>query len=158
MNESQFYLARVHINKGHHTKALPILEKLYEKQPEQTRYAFHLAKYYNALGRISDCRKVVKGILKREKKEYPQLDLLQGTLSLAEGRYDKALLFLFKAEQADPRLPTLHKQIGKVYLKMRRMKDAERTFLKALSIDPDSAIAYRGLASMKEQLKLLRFA
>ena len=146
VNESNFYLARVYIDKGQYAKALPLLEKLYEKLPDQTRYAFHLAKCYQALNQIKKCRKVVDSIIKQEKKKNPQIDLLQGTLALAEKRYDKALLFLFEAEKAAPRLPSLHQQIGKVYLKMHRWEDAERAFITALSIDPDSAIAYEGLA------------
>jgi predicted AlkP superfamily phosphohydrolase/phosphomutase/Tfp pilus assembly protein PilF len=148
INESQFYLARVYINKHNHTEALPILKNLHEKRPDQIRYAFHLAKCYQVLGKLRECRNIVEKIIKLEKKVYPQLNLLQGSLYLAEGLYHQALEYLLKAEEAEPRMPTLHQQIGKVYLQMNRLDEAERTFFKALKIDPDSHIANHGLSQV----------
>jgi predicted AlkP superfamily phosphohydrolase/phosphomutase/tetratricopeptide (TPR) repeat protein len=145
-NESQFFLARVHINKHQFNQALPILESLVQENPDQTRYAFQLAKCYYVTGNLEKCREVSESILKQIKKETPQLLLLRGSLALAEGNYTTALEYLKKAEDQAPRLPTLHQQIGLTYLKMRHFPDAEQAFLKALEIDPDSAIAYDGLS------------
>ena len=75
-----------------------------------------------------------------------QLYLLQGALFLAEEEPEKALPFLAQAERANPRLPHLHQQIGRCYQRLRRWEDAERAYLRALEIDPDSADAHYGLA------------
>jgi tetratricopeptide (TPR) repeat protein len=146
VNESEFYLARVHMNKKQHDLALPLLERIHNKQPDQVRYAFQLAKCYQTLGKLRECKKVTEEILKSQKKEYPQLDLLRGSLALAEGLYHQALEYFQKAEKAEPRLPTLHQQIGRVYFKLRRFDDAEGAYGKALEIDPDSPAAHHGMA------------
>ena len=72
-------------------------------------------------------------------------DYLTGCLLFAEDRPDEALERLKRAEKAEPRLPYLHLQIGFIYLRLKRWVDAERTFEKALDIDPDNAQAHLGL-------------
>ena len=197
VREAQYNLSRVHLDAGHHDKALIILEKLYKEEPEQRRFAFNLAKCYQMTGKLSECRKVVENIIENEKKkvretieelkkesEYKkekidieqlkktetdeekkvrlekeelqcarsdfvskaQLDLLQGSLLMAEKKHEAALKFLLDAEKADPRMPTLHQQIGRLYLRMKRWDDAERAYQCALEIDPDSDKAYHGIA------------
>ncbi len=51
-----------------------------------------------------------------------------------------------RAEKADPRMPTLHQQIGRLYLIMKRWEDAERAYQRTLEIDPDSDVAHHGIA------------
>ncbi len=188
--ETQFYLARVYINKNMYADALPILQKLYQNYDDQTRYAFHLAKCYQALGQIAESRKIVESAIEKEKEtsikrideemkagdkekekaekkaidpgklqkmkafrksqieNNPQFDLLRGSLDMAEKKFTSALEFLLKAEKAQPHMPNLHQQIGQSYLRMGRLDDAERAFLKALDIDPDSFAAHDGLAQV----------
>ncbi len=65
---------------------------------------------------------------------------------MAENKNEEALGFLLEAEKADPRMPTLHQQIGRLYLRMKRRDDAERAYQRALEIDPDSSEAHHGIA------------
>lgn len=83
-----------------------------------------------------------------EKREFPQLFLLKGTLEFARKNYKEALANLEKAEKVDAKLPQLHQQLGFVYLSMRRRKDAERAFLKALENDPENPQAHLGLGQV----------
>ncbi len=199
INESNYWLARVYLSSKRLDKALPILEELCEKFPDQRRYALKLANCYMELNHLPECRRVIEDILEKEetlrdqvrreheekrkeleekqakgepieepeeenlspeeqqkrrrewmKKPVPvsraSLNLLHGNLLMAEERYEEGLEYLGKAEQASPRLPNLHQQIGNAYLKLRRWDDAERAFDKALEIDGDSSVAYCGLA------------
>jgi tetratricopeptide (TPR) repeat protein len=102
------------------------------------------------LGQLDECRRVreSKLYLKAEEKSSPGFDLLQGTLLLAEGAPGEALTFLLRAEKADLQHPSLSQRIGNAYLQMCHWDLAERAFYKALTIDPDSAIAYHGLAKV----------
>jgi tetratricopeptide (TPR) repeat protein len=77
---------------------------------------------------------------------HPWADWLIGTIELAEGKTDEALASLLRAEQAEPRLPTLHLRIGETYLRCKRVDDAGRAFQRALEIDGDSPEAHVGLA------------
>ncbi|MFT7303781.1 MAG: cytochrome c-type biogenesis protein CcmH/NrfG, partial [Akkermansiaceae bacterium] len=45
--------------------------------------------------------------------------------------FEAALAHLGEAEKAEPRLPGLHLQLGQIYLRMRRAKDAARAFRRA---------------------------
>ncbi len=145
ISESRFYLARVFMHSRKYNEALSILEDLFEKDKDKTRYGLRLATCYQLLNRVEDCRKTID-ILRTANKELPQLDLLEGTLLLGENRPRKALEFLHKAEQSVSHLPNLHLQLGSVFLQMHNWKDAERAFNSALLIDQDNAQAHYGLA------------
>ena len=146
VRESRYYLARVYASTGRPHKALPLLEALYEQAPDQRRYALRLAQVYREVGQLEDCRRVVEAIIAREEKRFPALDLLEGTLLLAEQQPAEALVYLQRAEQADPQRPDLHQRIGSAYLQQQRWDLAEGAYRRALEIDPESAIAYHGLA------------
>lgn len=88
----------------------------------------------------------------------PGLDLLQGTLLLAEEKPEQALGYLQRAEQAMPQRPDLYQQLGQAYLKIKHHQDAEDAFFKALEIDPDSANAYHGLAVVYLRMRRFREA
>ena len=144
-DESHYNLARVYLNVRRYDQALPLLEYLYEKDPDQVRYGFYLAKCLEALRRFDDCRRVVNDVISRCGAEVPRLNVLRGSLSLLEKRYDKALEYLLQAENAGSD-PILHNQIGRVYGKMKLWQNAERAFLAAIDIDPDNADSHDGLA------------
>ena len=77
----------------------------------------------------------------------PRALLLAGVLEYYDRNIDKALEYLQLAEKAEPRLPGLHNQIGRVYLRMKQPDDALRAFKKALEIDGDSSVAHDGMAA-----------
>ena len=77
----------------------------------------------------------------------PRARFMLGVLDLHERNHTEALGHLQAAEQAEPRLPGLHLQIGRAYLRMKRWRDARRAYQKALAIDGDSALAHEGVAA-----------
>ena len=68
-----------------------------------------------------------------------------GVIQFEEGKTEKALESLLRAEQSDPHMPDLHVRIGQTYLRLTLLDDAERAFRKALDIDGDSPEAHLGL-------------
>lgn len=88
----------------------------------------------------------------------PALDLLQGSLLLAEDKPDEALFHLQRANEATPSRPDLHRQLGDAYLRMRRYQDAEAAYFRALEIDPDNAQALHGLARVYLKMRHFREA
>jgi len=79
-------------------------------------------------------------------KSQPWVDWLMGVIQFEEGNLEEALACLLRAEQAEPRLPSLHLRIGETWLRQKRLDEAERAFQKALDIDGDSPEAHLGLA------------
>jgi tetratricopeptide (TPR) repeat protein len=69
-----------------------------------------------------------------------------GVINYQEGKIGDALEHFLRAEAADPRLPTLHQRLGNAYLRLRRWKDAQRAFNRALEIDEDCPRSRLGLA------------
>jgi len=151
-NETKFYLARVHMHANRYSEALPILELLFQENPDASRYALKLATCYQMLHRLEKCREVIAHVRKNQNmgaleiKQLPQIDFLEGSLLIIENKPRKALAFLREAEKSVPHLPSLHIQLGNAYLKIHKWMDAERSFIKALSIDENSAVAHHGLA------------
>lgn len=82
----------------------------------------------------------------------PTVNLLLGQLEAMEGRFSEALEHLAVAEQAEPRLPGLHLQLGQTYLRLRCNESAVQAFEKALAIDSDNAHAFEGLATALTRL------
>jgi predicted AlkP superfamily phosphohydrolase/phosphomutase/tetratricopeptide (TPR) repeat protein len=170
IREQNYNLARVYLDARRYGDALPLLEELAKKNPDQPRFTQHLAQCYMAFERRTDARILLERLLNYEPatpakdgqlsestppdkqeaalepKSRPWADLLMGILRFQEGDLDGALSCMLKAEQFDPRLPDLHLRIGETYLRQRRIRDAERAFHRALEIDGDSAEAHLGLA------------
>ncbi|MCF7904634.1 MAG: alkaline phosphatase family protein [Candidatus Marinimicrobia bacterium] len=148
INESQYFLARALMDKQQYGKALPILEELHEKDPDAVRFTFRLAKCYQNLGKIAECRFAVEEISSQIRSSNPQLNLLEGSLALAEQDYELALKHFNTAEAHSPDLPSLHQQIGNAYLSLKKPDDAARAFNHALNLDPENHIALNGLAEV----------
>lgn len=72
VDESQFYLARVLMNKNKFLEASTILEELYKKDQNVVRYAFRLAKCYDALGRVDEASEIVEKIIDYEEHVRPK--------------------------------------------------------------------------------------
>jgi predicted AlkP superfamily phosphohydrolase/phosphomutase/tetratricopeptide (TPR) repeat protein len=170
IREQNYNLARVYLDARSYVHALPLLEELAKKNPDQLRFAQHLAQCYMALQRRADAKILLERLLNYEPttsakgqeasgstprdkqdaalepKSSPWADLLMGIMRFQEGDLEGALSCMLKAEQFDPRLPDLHLRIGETYLRQRRMREGERAFHRALEIDGDNAEAHLGLA------------
>ncbi len=159
-----FHLAKCYQRAGKLKECREVIEKIIENEQRKAKETAEELKKDRETGK--DKKEKQKNSDKKETKEEKkarleaeeilkekrdfvskaQLDLLQGSLLMAEKKNDEALEFLLKAEKAEPRLPSLHQQIGRLYLRMKRWDAAERAFLRALEIDPDSSRAYHGIA------------
>jgi tetratricopeptide (TPR) repeat protein len=179
IREQDYNLARTYLDGRRYQDALPILEELDRKWPDQIRFAQHLAQCYLLLRRREEAKIILQRLIVYEPKRpttpvdaakaatpgespamvtepvsatpkpRPWADLLMGIIHFEEGNMDDALASLLKAEQSDPRLPDLHLRIGQTYLRQRRTDDAERGFQRALDIDGDSPDAHLGLALVR---------
>jgi len=72
--EAKYYLARVYLGKNDYANALPLLEELFAKYPDQSRFGLRLANVYLNLGRITAAREVTdKSILESEKLQVKEI-------------------------------------------------------------------------------------
>jgi predicted AlkP superfamily phosphohydrolase/phosphomutase/tetratricopeptide (TPR) repeat protein len=169
VREQKYNLARVYLDSRRYSDALPLLEELAEKYPDQPRFMQHLAQCYLALHRSSEAKVLLEELIRFQPKKdtkdtkdnsttstpeqepapRPWANLLMGIIHFEDGDMEAALKCLLKAEEFDPRLPDLHLHIGQTYLRQRRIEDAERAFQRAFEIDGDSPEAHLGLAMVR---------
>ena len=144
-NEAHYNLAKVHASAGKYDKAIQLVEELFAKNSEDLRYNLDLANWYLQTKQVAAATKIIENLKQLKDQPVPSLDLLEGLLNTYKNKPHKALKLFKEAEKANPRLPGLHLELGKIYLQTRRYKDAEGAFLKALDIDDGNAAAYHGL-------------
>ena len=78
----------------------------------------------------------------------PVIDYLKAQVLTAEKRYEEALAALERVSEAHLVRPGLFLQTGDLYMRLRRWRDAQQVYEKALAIDPDNAHAHIGLCRM----------
>ena len=145
VNENEFYLARAYIDGRKMHEAVPILERLFSENPDQSRYGMRLARCYQTLGKIPECRNIVDQIKASREKVTPGLRVLEGSLLLSENKPKKALEEFEEASKEAPNMARLSLQIGRGYSMMRQWDQAEKAFSHELELDPENAAAWHGL-------------
>ena len=168
VREQHYNLARAYLDTRRYRDALPFLEELVKKWPDEVRFLQYLAQCYLAMRNRAEAKAILEKLISNPPRpaaedeaevprseseaqgevpmQRPWADLLMGIIHFEEGNMGEALARLLQAERSDPRLPELHLRIGEVYLRQKRVDDAERAFERALEIDGDSPAAHVGLA------------
>lgn len=145
--ESLFYLARVYLSTDRPKEALPLLVKITEESPATMRFGTKLVQCYNLLGRIAEARAALDKLrASQNERNKDFLNYLDGILLLAEHKPRLALERLRSIEGKNQPGPQLMIQMGYTYIRLRLWEDAERTFIHALSVDPEVPRAHHGLA------------
>lgn len=114
-------------DKGGDTERRSTLRRAIDALPEQERRALAQLRARSRISRLP-------------------LDYLEGLVNLDEGHLEEAASYLARAEAIDPTLPGVHVQLGEARLRLRQPDDAERSFQRALELDPENAHALAGLA------------
>jgi predicted AlkP superfamily phosphohydrolase/phosphomutase/Flp pilus assembly protein TadD len=78
----------------------------------------------------------------------PVVDYLKAQVRAMEGRPAEALQLLERVQEAHLARPGLFLQTADLYLKLGRWEEAEQTYAKALSVDPDNPHAHVGMSRM----------
>ncbi len=142
------HLAHCYYQLNRNNDAQQILETLIRhppvpRQPDKTRHANEEISSEAAMGGTPAEAPPQHG-------QHPAwADWLMGLMQFEEGNFETALDYLLRAEQINPRLPTLHSRIGNTYLRMGKIQDAERAFQRALEIDGDNPEAHLGVALVR---------
>lgn len=135
--ENNYNLARAYFNGQQWAEGIALLETLHEKQPEVLRFATYLANAYQIVGKFKQARKVVDHIREVLDRENPQMDLLEGTLLLAEQRPVKALELFKKVEREAGNQPQLQLKLANAYVQLNKYKEAAAVLEQALETDPE---------------------
>lgn len=142
LDENNYNLARSFINGQQWEEGIKLLEVLHSENPEVLRFATYLANAYQFVGNFKQARKVVNHIKEVLDRESPQLDLLEGTLLLAEQRPLKALELFKKVEKEAGDQPQLRLKLANAYFQLNKFKEAEKLLQVALEIDEEEVGAW----------------
>jgi predicted AlkP superfamily phosphohydrolase/phosphomutase/tetratricopeptide (TPR) repeat protein len=153
-DQLQFHLGLCMLNYSSPLEAAKVFEGLLRTHPEDKKYAFSLAQAYFKGNNLPQARAILEKFLDLNENS-PAMELLLGSLLLAEGHTEAALVHLQKAEKLAPTLPQIYLRLGSAYLAGRQFKQAECAFRKVLELDSDHAEACYGLSvALMRQSKL----
>jgi predicted AlkP superfamily phosphohydrolase/phosphomutase/Tfp pilus assembly protein PilF len=145
--ECKYNLSRVYIHKKDFKNAIHILEELFESDKNDARFILALAKCYLQIReykKSQDMIDLLKEIAK-EDKFIPNTDILEANLLVQKGQHKLALGILKKIEDSKSLSVSLFNELGWVYLKIARPRDAIAAYSKALDIDNANHVSFYGL-------------
>ncbi|MBK8564074.1 MAG: alkaline phosphatase family protein [Saprospiraceae bacterium] len=152
VDENNFNLARAYLNGQQWDEGIALLEKLHTENLEILRFANYLAHAYLMVGKFKKARKIVNHIQGLLDRESPQLDLLEGSLLLAEGRPLKALKMFQKVEKEAGQQPHLRYRLANAYLQLNKLEQAESVLMAAVAEDPEEASSWYTLGVCRYQM------
>jgi tetratricopeptide (TPR) repeat protein len=65
-----------------------------------------------------------------------------GYVQRRQGKFEQALTSIMKADELNPRTSVLARQVGSTFMLLRKYKEAERYYDRAISLAPDLPLAY----------------
>jgi predicted AlkP superfamily phosphohydrolase/phosphomutase/tetratricopeptide (TPR) repeat protein len=144
--EVKWNLARVYIEKRSLTKALPLLEEVYETFPLRFDVGLRLAECLCTLGLAEEGREVARNLAAAYPNR-PWAWMVEGLAELALRNRERALELFRKVEEADPAMQGLNLRLGRTYLALRQFDDARAAFQRGLDGDPDNPALLEGMAA-----------
>jgi tetratricopeptide (TPR) repeat protein len=136
VREQQYNLARDYLDSRRHHEALPILEELAKKHPDQPRFAQHLAQCYLALGRRAEAKKLLEQLIAFEPKPRAQPKAqVEGEASAEASIRAAAPESAAVAKESQPR-PWADLLLGIIQFEEGNMDAALACLLKAEQADP----------------------
>ncbi len=175
IRELRYNLGEAFQDGDRHVEAHEIFSEIYGADPDEQRFAVRLFVSCQALGMTREMRRIVDDLDGRRRGLFeealakiaaggpesqlarwrnlaryqpPVIDYLKAQVLISEKRYAEALTALERVTEADLVRPGLFLQTADLYLRLRRWRDAQLVYEKALGIDPDNAHAHIGLCRM----------
>jgi len=102
-------------------------------------------KWKEGIGQYKDARRSVNYVREILDRESAELDILEGTLLLAEKRFKKALELFKKAEAEAGELEHLNLRLAHGYTQLNKLEEAEQVLLKEVKRNPEEASAWHML-------------
>jgi tetratricopeptide (TPR) repeat protein len=144
IRELRFNLAESYQDDDRHQEAYEIFAELHAADPNEQRFAVQLFVSCQALGKHQEMRRIVD----LARWQPAVIDYLKAQVLISEDRPAEALEALERVTEAHLVRPALFLQTADLYRRLRRWRDAQSVYEKALAIDPDNPHAHLGLCRM----------
>ena len=135
-----YYLGRAKYNENRFEEAIQAFQKCLDLRPRFVLAADGLGLSYAGLNRTAEAISSFENAIswqEGEAKKTPEPYIDLGDLLNQQARFDEALPALQKAVAVAPRNIRGHEVLGKTFLNLNRLADAQRELEAAISIDPD---------------------
>ena len=143
VREQQYNLAANLLDSRRYHDALPIMEELAKKWPDQNRFAQQLAQCYLALRRRDDAKKILQELIDKPPQPTPKPkteDAAEAEATVAEAPAPEAGISPVEAAPAEPQPPKPRPWadllMGIIHFEEGNMDEALASLLKAESFDP----------------------
>ena len=137
---AQHNLAIAHLDANEPAAAVPFLQKLHEKNPQDHNLTLQLAIACAANGDGAAARAYAEPLA------MPRAWLLLGRIELAERNIEGAMRWFSKAEEESPNDAEVLLRIGQLHLQAKRYAEATRVLNRAAVLRNDLAPTHDGLA------------
>lgn len=157
--DQTFNLGRSLLGAGKPQEAIPLFEELVAAMPENNHMRLSLGVAFIRSGRLAEARQIAEQVIGDE-NDRPLAHLLLAEVEIAEGNGEAALRHLDAVESSPSLEPNaLDGRVGRALLLLKRWKDAEGRFRRALARNAESGALHRGLAiALWSQQKLAESA
>ncbi len=134
-----YLLGRAKYNEKHFEEAIHFFTECLKLDPKNVKAEDNLGLSYEALGRTEDALAAY-----RSSGDYLHL----GTLLLENNRAAEAAPYLLQAVQTAATDPGAHRELGKAYLALNKVEQAQAELEKAVALDPQSGPTHFLLAQV----------
>lgn len=136
--ENDYNLARAYFNGNLWEEGINLLEKLIVSHPSVLRYQTYLFDAYLRVGKVKAARNLFNKIEAAIEVVTPDIDLIHGSLLLAEKKPVKALECFKKVEAEAGSNLQLKLKLANAYFLLYKYKETEVLLEEILQIDPES--------------------
>ena len=150
--EAKYNVSRTYLWKNQPDQAQPLLEEIVRRRPWEDRFLTQLAACYFQAGYLAQAEHLLFAIADGAEPDTAGMTLLWARIKLARGDLGGGLQALLAAEAMNSELPGIYIQIGDTYARLLQWQNAQSAYEKALTLDPDSAMAFQGLSTVYRRL------
>ncbi len=153
-----YYLGRTKYNENHFEEAIGIFLRCLKLDMKNVKAEDNLGLSYEALGRIDEAIESYQKAMAFDaeatvKDQGPYLDL--GSLLVESDRSGEAVKYLQRALEISPQEMRAHRALGKAYLHLNELQNAQTEFEKCVELAPQSAPGHFMLAQVYRKRGLL---
>jgi tetratricopeptide (TPR) repeat protein len=143
-------LGRTKYNESQYAAAISNFEHALSLQPNHVEAENNIGLSWKELNNLDKAQAAFKTAIEWQGSKpvdaQPFLNL--GSLLADGGKLDEAVSYLTKAGALSPKNPTVHEQLGRVYLGQNKLPDAQAELERAIALAPDASSLHYKLAQI----------
>ena len=156
--QTLYYLGRTKYNENRFEEAIEVFERCLKLDPKNVKAEDNLGLSYAGMGRTDEAMAAYKTAIAWDsaaqiRDSGPYIDL--GTLLVDNARASEAVPYLLQGLQISPEEVRAHRELGKAYLHLNQLENAQRELEKSVELAPQHAPTHFVLAQVYRKRGLL---